>query len=136
MNSVCDECTTPLELYDYSFLVFHALVPLFVNGLFVKWYSARHSRSSAHTYVSRTDCLVYFFSLLRSQLWLIAQLACCLLESSIAFVCSLLLVKPVGSLVVHGCRKGGIQEWYPMFHNPVINYTHTLRCTYEVVYPL
>jgi hypothetical protein len=119
-QSICAQCNTSLEHYDYSFLIFHALVPLFINGLFVKLYSSRHLRSHSTT----------------SSVWTVAQLACCLLESSVAFALSLLLVEPVGSLAVYGCRKGGIQEWYPMFYNSVINYTYTLRCTQEVVYPL
>uniref|UniRef100_A0A915CPJ8 Uncharacterized protein n=1 Tax=Ditylenchus dipsaci TaxID=166011 RepID=A0A915CPJ8_9BILA len=72
----------------------------------------------------------------RERLWLLGQMLCAFLETSLALLFSLLLVSPVGSLKLYGCLSHGLQEWYPMLHNPVVNYTKTLRCSYELVYPL
>lgn len=52
---------------------------------------------------------------------------CAAIESTLSLISAMLVFKPVGSLELHGCRKGKFNEWYSMLQNPIINYTHTLK---------
>ncbi|KAI6213897.1 hypothetical protein M3Y94_00205500 [Aphelenchoides besseyi] len=120
-NSRCEECTLPLRFYDYLFLVFHAVLPLFVNGVFIKVYATSDQRSRSRTLPTK---------------WLVPQLICAASEATFGLMTSLLIYPPYGSFKLYGCRKSRLIEWYSMLNNPVVNHTHTLRCTYEIVYPL
>lgn len=71
----------------------------------------------------------------RRRLWLVLQMSCSFLESSLSLTSALLLAPPTGWLSVQGCATQGLYEWYPMFFNPVVNYTKVLRCSHELVYP-
>uniref|UniRef100_A0A915PLQ8 Uncharacterized protein n=1 Tax=Setaria digitata TaxID=48799 RepID=A0A915PLQ8_9BILA len=75
----------------------------------------------------------YCFSA-RQHLFL--QHLCCLLECILSGLLSVLLMPPRGSPFLYGCTKNSLRDWYPMFYNPVVNHTHILRCTQEVVFPL
>lgn len=44
-NFKCEPCSQPLRTYDYSFFVFHAIVPLFINGIFIKIYAKADQRN-------------------------------------------------------------------------------------------
>ena len=59
-----------------------------------------------------------------------------LLESIIAAVCSLLVIKPHGSLSVTSCPVAQLSDWYTLFQNPSPDYVHVIYCTQEAVYPL
>ncbi|KAI6186944.1 hypothetical protein M3Y98_00188300 [Aphelenchoides besseyi] len=120
-NSRCEECTLPLRFYDYLFLIFHAVLPLFVNGIFIKVYATSDQRTRSRTLPTK---------------WLVSQLICAALEATLGLMTSLLIYPPYGSFKLYGCRKSRLIEWYSMLNNPVVNHTHTLRCTYEIVYPL
>ncbi|KAI1701451.1 JNK1/MAPK8-associated membrane protein [Ditylenchus destructor] len=116
-QSLCYDCSSSLNAYDYCFFIFHTLVTLFINSLFVvKFYSRRKPTS-------------------RHRLWLTAQICCVMLESSLSLITALLISNPSGSLSVYGCPTQSIYEWYPMFFNPLVNYTKVLRCSHELVYP-
>jgi hypothetical protein len=81
-------------------------------------------------------CHLFKYLKFRPTKWLILQFICAAMESTLSLISAMLIFDPIGSFQLNGCRKGRFNEWYSMFQNPVINYTHTLRCTYEVVYPL
>lgn len=58
------------------------------------------------------------------------------LEILAAFICTLLTFAPIGKFAMHVCQVKLLSDFYPMFHNPIVNYRRKLRCSYEVVYPL
>lgn len=57
-------------------------------------------------------------------------------ELTLAFFLTLLSFPPVGTLTLYVCQVNFLSDFYPMFHNPILNYRKKLRCSYEVVYPL
>jgi hypothetical protein len=59
-----------------------------------------------------------------------------ILELILAFICTLLTFPPIGILTFNVCQVKLLSDFYPMFHNPIVNYQKKLRCSYEVVYPL
>ncbi|KAE9556744.1 hypothetical protein FO519_000150 [Halicephalobus sp. NKZ332] len=118
-SSICKDCSQPVEGYDLAFLIFHALAPFLINCLFIKGSSVGSKRQRKFP-----------------RIWIVLQFVSAALESSLALILTLLIYKPVGSLTVHTCQKHFLFEWYPMLYNPVINYTQTMKCSSEVVYPL
>ncbi|CAF4359795.1 unnamed protein product, partial [Adineta steineri] len=59
-----------------------------------------------------------------------------ILEILLAFIFTLLTFPPIGTLTMNVCQVKLLSDFYPMFHNPIVNYRKKLRCSYEVVYPL
>ena len=59
-----------------------------------------------------------------------------LVESAVSALLTLVLSDPMGSLQIRSCRVQQLSDWYTMLYNPSPNYTDTLHCTQEVVYPL
>ena len=59
-----------------------------------------------------------------------------LVESVVSALLTLVLSDPMGSLHIRSCRVQQLSDWYTMLYNPSPNYTDTLHCTQEVVYPL
>lgn len=58
------------------------------------------------------------------------------MEITIALMLTLLSFPPFGQLTIHVCPVKLLSDFYPIFHNPTVNYRKKLRCSYEVVYPL
>ncbi|CAD6197651.1 unnamed protein product [Caenorhabditis auriculariae] len=110
----CEACVSPLTAYDWMYLVFMALFPFLLHLYFIRSYR-KYSRS---------------------RLYEVVEHACCVLENTIACLVSLLSFPPYFSFSLFGCEKSNFREWFPHNYNPVIDYTKTLRCSYEVVYPL
>uniref|UniRef100_A0A8R1HNP7 JNK1/MAPK8-associated membrane protein n=1 Tax=Caenorhabditis japonica TaxID=281687 RepID=A0A8R1HNP7_CAEJA len=113
-RSNCVPCDAPLEAYDWMYLLFVALLPLLLHMQFVR--------------AARKYC--------RSRYYEIAEHLCVLLENIIACIVSVLIYPPKFSFFLNGCAKNNIREWYPACYNPVIGFSKTMRCTYEVVFPL
>jgi len=118
-SPICKECTHPVKGYDLAFLIFHALAPFLINCLFIKASSVGSKRQKKFP-----------------RIWIVLQFVSAALESSLALLFSLLIYKPIGSLEVYTCQKQHLYEWYPMLYNPIINYTLTMKCSSEIVYPL
>ncbi|CAF4821879.1 unnamed protein product, partial [Rotaria sp. Silwood1] len=59
-----------------------------------------------------------------------------ILEIIVAFIFTLLTFPPIGKLTFNTCQVKLFSDFYPIFHNPIVNYRKKLRCSYEVVYPL
>lgn len=59
-----------------------------------------------------------------------------LVESVLSAVITILLVDPIGSFKIRSCKVKQLSDWYSMLYNPSPNYTTTLHCTQEIVYPL
>ncbi|VIO99599.1 conserved hypothetical protein,hypothetical protein [Brugia malayi] len=111
---LCSSCDDLLPLYDWLYLLFIALVPLLLNSFFVQLYAPPKST--------------------RQHLFL--QHLCCLLECTLSALFSVLVMPPRGTPILYGCIKNSLRDWYPVFYNPVVNHTYTLRCTQEIVFPL
>ena len=77
-------------------------------------------------------CLVYCCCSYRVLLLHISAL----LESVVSAVCSLLVIRPRGSLTVTSCPVTQLSDWYTLFQNPSPDYVHVIYCTQEAVYPL
>uniref|UniRef100_A0A0N5AQK7 JNK1/MAPK8-associated membrane protein n=1 Tax=Syphacia muris TaxID=451379 RepID=A0A0N5AQK7_9BILA len=113
-GTLCTVCLEPLPLYDWLYLLFIAVIPLLFHSLFIYMYTSNNC--------SRKLQFAHYMS--------------CFVECSLSSVLSLLVVSPKGSLHLYGCRKWSLREWYPVFYNPIINHSYTLRCAHEVVFPL
>ena len=61
---------------------------------------------------------------------------CALLECVVAAVVCVVTVAPFGSMSITSCPVKGLSDWYTMLYNPSPDYTSTLHCTQEAVYPL
>jgi len=79
--------------------------------------------------------LFYFQTTLRSSSLIVLHLSA-LAESVTAALLTLLLSEPRGSLGLTSCPVTRLEDWYSMLYNPSPNYTTTLHCTQEMVYPL
>lgn len=111
--SVCMACEGTPSLYDWLYLGFMAQLSLLLHWFFI-------------------DCT--------NRSWksspLVVLHICAVVESAIAVILTLLLSDPIGSLSVKSCSVEKLEDWYTMFYNPSPNYTTTLHCTQEIVYPL
>jgi hypothetical protein len=117
IKSKCYKCESNMAAYDFAFIIFHAITPLLINILFIKSYSIKTKKQKI------------------PRIWVFLQLLSATLEASLSLIFSLLIYKPVGSFEVYTCQSHFLYEWYPMLFNPLVNYTHIMRCTSEVVYP-
>ncbi|XP_067942215.1 JNK1/MAPK8-associated membrane protein-like isoform X1 [Watersipora subatra] len=110
--SICEKCVNAMPVYDWMYLGFMLLISFVLHSIAIDVQTNRKSRRMLWMYLSAV------------------------LETVAAAVCSLLLVRPVGSLELQSCTVESIQDWYPVFFNPLIFYTTRLNCTQEMVYPL
>ncbi|CAF0973439.1 unnamed protein product [Didymodactylos carnosus] len=118
-NGICLPCEDSLSLYNVMYLCFMTLLALICHwGFFT--YSLRKQKDLS-LYILIRLSTVYVLSFV---------------ELSIAFLLTLLVFPPYGKLNIHVCQIKMLSDFYPVFYNPVVNYTKKLRCSYEVVYPL
>ncbi|CAB3398399.1 unnamed protein product [Caenorhabditis bovis] len=113
-RSICEPCTSPLPVYDWMYLLFIALLPLLLHMQFIR---------SARKYC-------------RTRAYEAAEHISCFMENLIAALVSLFVYPPSFSPQLYTCSKSSMREWYPTSYNPLIGYTKTMRCSYEVVFPL
>ncbi|KAK3094072.1 hypothetical protein FSP39_023854 [Pinctada imbricata] len=112
-QSICQRCTSEPIFYDWMYLAFMALLSLMLHLFFIDVSNRRHLKRRLLTlHVSA------------------------LIESVLAAVVTLLLVEPMGQLTIRSCPVHRLSDWYTMLYNPSPNYTTTLHCTQEIVYPL
>uniref|UniRef100_A0A914XBT7 JNK1/MAPK8-associated membrane protein n=1 Tax=Plectus sambesii TaxID=2011161 RepID=A0A914XBT7_9BILA len=109
----CTTCDRPLSAYDWLYLGFMAMLPLLLHSFFIEYCAAKRSQR-------RT---------------LLLQHACSVFECAASALLAILLVPPVGRPTLLGCGPTELKDWYTMAYNPVINYSYTLRCTQEAVFP-
>lgn len=118
-RSFCQPCNTPLSTYDCMFLIFHAVAPFFLNTIAINYHTVQINLNQ------------------RRIFWLFLQTLCAFIESLMAFFTSLSVFEPFGNFQTYGCNKeGSLHEWYSMWHNPILDYSRVLYCSYELVYPL
>ncbi|CAF0826454.1 unnamed protein product [Adineta steineri] len=116
-ESICQLCHETLSLYNFMYIVFMALLALSFHWYFINRLQKKKQRE--FTLVKQT--ILYFLSIL---------------EILLAFIFTLLTFPPIGKLTMNVCQVKLLSDFYPMFHNPIVNYRKKLRCSYEVVYPL
>lgn len=109
--TICAECTSSPSSYDWLYLGFMALLSFILHLFFIDY-----------TCSWKKSLLVLHLSALA--------------ESVIAVLLTLILSKPLGSLQITSCPVERLEDWYTMLYNPSPNYTTTLHCTQEIVYPL
>ncbi|KAL8622946.1 hypothetical protein ACOMHN_027067 [Nucella lapillus] len=111
--SVCRKCEDRITFYDTLYLGFMALLSLALHWFFIDYLCPSRSKKSV---------IVLHMS--------------ALLESTASALVTLVLSDPVGTLQIRSCRVEQLSDWYTTLYNPSPNYTDTLHCTQEVVYPL
>ncbi|KRY71039.1 JNK1/MAPK8-associated membrane protein, partial [Trichinella pseudospiralis] len=104
-----------VNVYDWLYLGFMGFLPFLLHCASIKF-------TSAQTRDVRNVVL--------------PQIAAAFVECIFPAILSLLIVEPKGSLNFYTCGVQKLQDWYPVFYNPVIDYTKTVHCTQEAVYPL
>ncbi|XP_048734627.1 JNK1/MAPK8-associated membrane protein-like [Ostrea edulis] len=112
-QSICLACDSEPLFYDWMYLTFMALLSLVLHWFFIDYTNRKNTTKS-----------------------LIPLHVSALLESVMAAILTLLLVEPYGSLRVRSCPVNKLSDWYSMLLNPQPNYSQTLYCTQEIVYPL
>ena len=111
-NKICEMCTGSLTLYDWLYLGFMAVLSPILNSFFIDITNRKKHRLLVVLHVSS------------------------FVESIAAAVCTVLVSKPIGSFNVTSCPVVQLSDWYTMLKNPSPDYTTTLHCTQEAVYPL
>lgn len=110
-NSLCTWCSSSPSFYDWLYLGFMALLSVALHFFFIDYTNTR-KRSIVVLHLSA------------------------LAESVIAAILTLLSADPKGSLEIRSCPVKRLEDWYSMLYNPSPNYTTTLHCTQEIVFPL
>lgn len=110
-QSVCKACEEEPEFYDWLFLGFMALLSLLLHWFFIDFTNKR-----------KKSLIILHIS--------------ALVESVLSGIITILLVDPIGSFKIRSCKVKQLSDWYSMLYNPSPNYTTTLHCTQEIVYPL
>lgn len=111
-STVCLECTSSPDLYDWLYLGFMASLSLIFHWFFIDFFAKRETK---RIYVLFLSAFV---------------------ESALAAIFSLLANEPQGSLDLTSCKSEQLADWYTIFFNPKPDYVNTLHCTQEAVYPL
>ncbi|KRY35815.1 JNK1/MAPK8-associated membrane protein [Trichinella spiralis] len=114
-RGICVPCNGYPDVYDWLYLGFMGFLPFLLHCASIKF-------TSAQTREFRNVVL--------------PQIAAAFVECVFPAILSLLIVEPKGSLNFYTCGVQNLQDWYPVFYNPVIDYTRTVHCTQEAVYPL
>ncbi|XP_064600207.1 JNK1/MAPK8-associated membrane protein-like [Liolophura sinensis] len=111
-HSLCEACHDSPSFYDWLYLGFMAVLSLLLHWFFIDFTNKRKSRALVVLHVSAVT------------------------ESVLSAIITLLLARPMGTLAVESCSVNKLSDWYTMMYNPTPNYTTTLHCTQEIVYPL
>ncbi|XP_075260118.1 JNK1/MAPK8-associated membrane protein-like [Convolutriloba macropyga] len=141
-SGLCKDCDESPEFYDWLYIS-SVLIVLFVSHIsIIDWTLRNHFVKPPINRKGKSD----ISKLKKAILFVLSprnELHCALiLVSSIIFelICSLiatlLFFEPFGSFSFHNCGSKSLADWYPIFFNPRIDFTATLYCTQEVVYPL
>ncbi|XP_041473857.1 JNK1/MAPK8-associated membrane protein-like [Lytechinus variegatus] len=110
-SSICIPCNGTPDLYDWMYLGFMVLVSLTLHIFFIDYFSDGKSKAMT-LHISAT------------------------LECTVSSIVTLLVLDPVGSPKLRSCDVSELSDWYTMLENPQPQYTSTLHCTQEAVYPL
>jgi len=139
-SGFCMPCDQSPEFYDWLYIA-SVLIVLFVSHVsIVDWSLRNRFQTKVKSKNKSTSKIQKGIDFILSPK---TELHCAvILVSSIIFelICSvvatLLFCEPFGSLSFNNCGSKELADWYPIFFNPRIDFTATLYCTQEVVYPL
>ncbi|XP_022091348.1 JNK1/MAPK8-associated membrane protein-like isoform X2 [Acanthaster planci] len=108
--SICEPCMSQPLLYDWLYIGFMVILSLGLHLFFIDFFSKGYRVLLLHG-TAVGECIL-------------------------ATVIALLLIDPKGTLWIHACGVQMLSDWYTMLNNPTPDYTRTLHCTQEAVYPL
>ncbi|XP_038073510.1 JNK1/MAPK8-associated membrane protein-like isoform X2 [Patiria miniata] len=108
--SICEPCTSEPLFYDWLYIGFMVNLSLGLHLFFIDFFSKGYRAFLLH--------------------------GAAVVECILATLMTLLLIEPKGSLTIHACGVQTLSDWYTMLNNPTPDYTRTLHCTQEAVYPL
>ena len=141
-TSMCDRCSLDPEAYDWLYLISIVILLFLGHMIIVDWTlrnkfkvpkttsSQKLPQNSKHRKTENEKMLSFKF---RCATILMASVV---IEVALSAIFTLLLTEPFGKLNFLTCGSQGLADWYPIFFNPRIDYTTTLYCTQEIVYPL
>ncbi|XP_033631429.1 JNK1/MAPK8-associated membrane protein-like [Asterias rubens] len=109
-ESICVPCTSSPIVYDWLYIGFMVVLSLGLHLFFIDFFSKGYR--------------------------ILILLGAAIVECSGAVILTLLLIEPRGQLQIHTCGVQMLSDWYTMLNNPTPDYTNTLHCTQEAVYPL
>lgn len=110
--SICKPCKDIPSLYDWLYLGFMVIISLTLHFFSIDYFFKGSHKSVILLHISA------------------------FVECSLASLLSLIVVSPIGQLWLYSCGVTQLSDWYTMMKNPKPNYTTTLHCTQEAVYPL
>lgn len=113
-SSICSKCTESLELYDFLYITFICILPLFMHWYFI-------DACSKERIFSKNQIILHLSAFF---------------EVIISAVISVFLIEPFGRFYINSCGVKKFSDWYTLFYNPTPNYEDKLYCTTEAVYPL
>ena len=111
-NYVCLECTDSLSHYEILFLVF--MITLLVYPQVYSAFCLRHLPNSI-------GILLLFSPII---------------ETCLALIAALLIMKPIGSLTLFSCGIDRLSDWYPTLFPGPLDCPNSAICTSEAAYPL
>ena len=139
--SICERCNLEPQAYDWLYLT-SIMILLFLGHMIIVDWTLRNKFKSPKPPVSqklsqsaknrKTEKDKFSFKF-RCATFLIISIV---VEVSLSAILTLLLTEPYGKMSFITCGSRGLADWYPIFFNPRIDYTTTLYCTQEIVYPL
>ncbi|XP_005102547.1 JNK1/MAPK8-associated membrane protein isoform X2 [Aplysia californica] len=110
-ESVCQRCESSPQFYDWLYLGFMGMVSLVLHWGFIDLLSPP----------KRTVLLLHLSAFI---------------ETVFAAWLTLFLSEPAGTMNIRSCSVHQFSDWYTMFFNPTPDYSNTIYCTQEMVYPL
>ncbi|RWS01264.1 JNK1/MAPK8-associated membrane protein-like protein [Dinothrombium tinctorium] len=114
-TSECVKCSLSLQLYDWFYLLFMALILLVFE-----WYLIDYS-------LKRRNLPLEVLSVHLSALF----------EVVVSSLITVLVTSETKSIFeIKHCGVYRLSDWYTLFFNPSPDFKTTLRCTQESVYPL
>jgi hypothetical protein len=113
-SSLCTICDDPADPRDYLYLLFMTLLTLLMRLM---------TTTAANWYRLKSPFII--------PLYVVP-----FIEVILAYIFTLLVLPPQGSILFNSCSVYSVNDFYPIFFNPTTDYVNEIRCTYEVVYPL
>lgn len=114
-QDMCLPCQDEPTFYDWLFLIFMAMMPLFYHWYYIEF----------HTFSYKINSTTLSKKLITSAI----------LEVTLSAVFTVLLMEPMWSFKLYACRINSISDWYTFMYNPSPRYEDYIYCTQEIVYP-
>ena len=138
VSSFCVPCNNTPVFYDWLYLGFMTFSPLVLHWFCIDNttpFRGRYNTVYDYLMFSTNILLFVIYALRLSRGALVLHLSA-LVETLLAALSTILIIEPYGRLDLKACPAKSLSDWYTLFHNPRPNYSETLHCTQEAVYPL